>query len=350
MLLFGFVVFAIVFIYFLSISSPGAVPGQAEAEAVRAEAYYAYQENYWRYNESVSEYEFMLISDMDKMSKEGEKTWVGVMKGGVLVRDHDGAYQVQWKFEKKLKSAYNEAGRGMELSELTYFNGKLLTCDDRTGIIFEILVEETIVVPRFVFTTGDGNTDKGFKCEWMTVVHDKLFVGSIGKEFTTNGKIENLGSQWIKTIDTQGRVEHIFWREKYEELRKHLKVEYPAYMVHEAIMWEPRKKHWVVLPRRYSTEPYDEKLDEEKGTNIFLLASPDFKRIETGEIGKFDPLKGTSSFKFVPFREGEILQLKTIEAGDTVESYLSVVNLNTGKVLMEDIKVGDVKFEGVEFI
>lgn len=32
----------------------------------------------------------------------------------------------------------NEDGRGMELSDLAYFNGKLYSFDDRTGIVYAI--------------------------------------------------------------------------------------------------------------------------------------------------------------------------------------------------------------------
>jgi hypothetical protein len=36
--------------------------------------------------------------------------------------------------QKQLLGEYNEGGRGLELSELIHFDGRLLTCDDRTGI------------------------------------------------------------------------------------------------------------------------------------------------------------------------------------------------------------------------
>jgi len=234
---------------------------------------FLYQSNYLKYNISSTEYEFLIVSDMDKKSLgESGKEWVGKLKYGKLTRGLMGEYTVEWGEEVTLKTAYNEAGRGMELSELVYFDGKLLTCDDRTGLIFEILRDEKLVVPLYVLTNGNGRTDKGFKCEWMTVVNDKLFVGSIGKEFTNGETIVHFGAQWIKVIDRNGHIQNVNWRENYEALRKISGTEYPAYIVHEAIMWNPIKREWTILPRRFSKDPYDESTDEQRGTNVLFFS------------------------------------------------------------------------------
>ena len=76
----------------------------------------------------------------------------------------------------------------MELSDLVKYNGMLLTCDDRTGIVYEILEDggKYEAVARYILTDGDGDTTKGFKCEWGTVKDDKLYIGSFGKEYTNN--------------------------------------------------------------------------------------------------------------------------------------------------------------------
>ncbi len=72
----------------------------------------------------------------------------------------------------------------MELSELVVFNGHLYSCDDRTGIIYEILIEEKLAIPWVILPDGNGkNSGKGFKCEWMTVKDKKLYVGGLGKLF-----------------------------------------------------------------------------------------------------------------------------------------------------------------------
>jgi soluble calcium-activated nucleotidase 1 len=64
-----------------------------------------------------------------------------------------------------------------------------------------------------------------------------------------------------------------------------------------------------------SPEPYDDVLDEKRGNNKGFLLSEDFSKLETITIGPQDPELGFSSFKYVPFRENEIVVLKTKEIG-----------------------------------
>lgn len=54
----------------------------------------------------------------------------------------------------KLKTNFALKDRGMELSELVVFNGKLLTFDDRTGMVFEIINDKAI--PWLLLLDGDG--------------------------------------------------------------------------------------------------------------------------------------------------------------------------------------------------
>jgi soluble calcium-activated nucleotidase 1 len=110
----------------------------------------------------------------------------------------------------------------MELSELIVFNGKLYSCDDRTGIVYQIDVDKARAVPWVVLADGDGSSSsKGFKCEWMTVKDEKLFVGGLGKEWTTaKGELVNHDPQWVKVIGHLGDVSHVDWSGNYESIRK----------------------------------------------------------------------------------------------------------------------------------
>ena len=65
--------------------------------------------------------------------------------------------------ETQLQSALATGGRGMELSELVVFNGKLYSVDDRTGVVY--LVENNKVVPWVILSDGNGGETKGFKGE-----------------------------------------------------------------------------------------------------------------------------------------------------------------------------------------
>ena len=54
----------------------------------------------------------------------------------------------------RLTTSYSHKGRGMELSELVVFDGRLLTFDDRTGLVFEIINDKAI--PWVLLMDGDG--------------------------------------------------------------------------------------------------------------------------------------------------------------------------------------------------
>uniref|UniRef100_A0A914L7X8 Uncharacterized protein n=1 Tax=Meloidogyne incognita TaxID=6306 RepID=A0A914L7X8_MELIC len=60
----------------------------------------------------------------------------------------------------------------MELSALAVFDNYLVTVDDRTGIVYNL-------VPWVILNNGPGSS-KQFKGEWMTIKDDCLVVGSLG--------------------------------------------------------------------------------------------------------------------------------------------------------------------------
>lgn len=54
----------------------------------------------------------------------------------------------------------------------------------------------------------------------MTVKGDALWVGGLGKEWTTTtGVVQNLHPQWVKSIGHLGDVQHHNWVEQYNKLR-----------------------------------------------------------------------------------------------------------------------------------
>ena len=62
-------------------------------------------------------------------------TWGSFFKRGTLTLHADKTISVKWDKEVvSLTSHISEKGRGVELSELIVFNGKLYTIDDRSGI------------------------------------------------------------------------------------------------------------------------------------------------------------------------------------------------------------------------
>ena len=65
--------------------------------------------------------------------------------------------------------------------------------------MFEIRAGQ--LVPWLIMEDGPGTVAKGFKGEWMTVKDRKLYVGGLGKEWTTQEGVR-LGEGWVCCITT----------------------------------------------------------------------------------------------------------------------------------------------------
>lgn len=298
-------------------------------------------------------YKIALISDLDKESKSKQKanTWLSYLQTGnlTLSDDHSKVDVSMDKTPITLTSSLSQGGRGMELSELIVYNGRLYTVDDRTGIIY--FIKNNAVYPWVLLVDGNGTSQKGFKCEWATVKHGRLFVGGLGKEWTSlEGKVENTNPQWVKSIGPKGDVEHIDWKDVYNKIRQVSGYTFPGYIIHESGVWSDIHQKWFFLPRRASMESYDENEDERRATNILVSANENFSDVNFKYIGKKQLTKGYSSFKFIPGTNDQlIVALKSEEVSGTLASYVTVFSLE-GEILLPNMKVGDVKYEGIEFI
>lgn len=318
---------------------------------------------------SENEFSFAAVTDLDELSRlEGEKPrfFSKLLPGKLTFDKASNTYSVSFEELRQLESSHNEAGRGMELSELTLYQDRLLAFDDRTGSIFEVLSEsdtESIVVPRFVITEGEGDTDKGMKWEWATVKNGELFIGSMGKEYTRpDGTIKNKNNLWIAVVNTDGEVTRYDWSKQYDFVRSRLGASPPGYVIHEAVLWSEVLKKWIFFPRRISTETYDDVKDERMGSNKILLVDEDFTESQLVEVNfaEVDPLHGFSTTAFVPgTNERHVLAIRSVEedcvGGDEDKckqrSYMVVFDVLTGEVLMDEVQIDDaVKFEGVEFV
>jgi soluble calcium-activated nucleotidase 1 len=239
----------------------------------------------------------------------------------------------------------------MELSEIVTFNGRLLTFDDRTGIVFEI-INNKLVSPWVILSDANPITGKGFKSEWATVKNEHLYIGSMGKEWTNaGGAFESNNPMMVKVVTMNGEVKTQDWVNNYKAIRKSLDIEWPGYMIHESAAWSEANKKWFFLPRRCSKERYNETLDEVRGCNYLITADEFFQKIETVKIGELKPTRGFSSFKFLPgSHDSIIIALKTEELNGNTSTYVTVFDIK-GKILFEDFKIQTLfKYEGFEFI
>ena len=67
------------------------------------------------------------------------------------------------------------------------------------------------------------------KCEWMTVKDEHLYVGGLGKEWTTpDGTVLNFNPMFVKRISMTGEVEHLNWYDQYIKLRSRAGIEFPG--------------------------------------------------------------------------------------------------------------------------
>lgn len=317
---------------------------------------YPHQQSYHKYANGSSVYKFAVIADTDDSSKKvseknGKNVWVSNLILGTLTRDQiTGKYSVEFGDPIALKSSLSESGRGMELSELVYFNNMLLAFDDRTGIVFEIYVDKELAVPRYILMEGDGISDKGQKTEWATVKDGLLYAGSIGKEWTDNyGRILHYSPQWVKTISPEGTIKAHDWRRIFNKMRDTTGTNLPGYLLHEAVCFNPVNRLWYFMPRRESKESYNEFKDEERGTNLVVAMDEEFNVVSAKRYGEFNHKIGVSSCKFIPFRENEFVTIMTVEYRGEIKSYIRVMNLD-GDVLLPETEFASTKYEGVEFI
>lgn len=308
-----------------------------------------------RYDAQTCDYTLAIITDEDHASQveleDGQTAWQSTLRHDRLYREADPATgKARYRMEDipredggehQLISLIAEGGRGAEFSELALFGERLLTFDDRTGLVCEIRNQNQLV-PRHILMTGSGDEAfKGFKSEWATLKDDRLIIGSHGK---------NAQEEWVKVLDRHYRLESTDWHANYQRIREALNVGEQGYVTHEAAEWHPYRNCWIFFPRKISTTPFDESVDErERGGNTLIMASADFSEIETLEVGERVPERGVSSFKLIPGRTNECIGLKSVEIDDHTETWLFCFDLD-GNVLQEDTFIGHYKCEGVEIL
>lgn len=64
------------------------------------------------------------------------------------------------------------------------------------------------------------SSSPGFKAEWLAVKDEHLYVGGLGKEWTTTtGEVLNENPEWVKVVGCGGSVRHESWVSSYGALR-----------------------------------------------------------------------------------------------------------------------------------
>lgn len=94
---------------------------------------------------------------MNSKSSTEKHAWYSYLKKGYLsYSPSKKTVVVSWDHSDpiKLKTNFALKDRGMELSELVVFDGRLLSFDDRTGMIFDIINDNAI--PWLLLLDGSG--------------------------------------------------------------------------------------------------------------------------------------------------------------------------------------------------
>lgn len=69
----------------------------------------------------------------------------------------------------------------------------------------------------------------GFKAEWMAVKDKHLYIGGLGKEWTTTeGEFVNNNPEWVKVVGYQGDVRHENWVPTYHSLKAAVGIKSPG--------------------------------------------------------------------------------------------------------------------------
>eukprot|EP01088_Endostelium_zonatum_P000145 TRINITY_DN1022_c0_g1_i2.p2 TRINITY_DN1022_c0_g1~~TRINITY_DN1022_c0_g1_i2.p2 ORF type:complete len:136 (-),score=42.57 TRINITY_DN1022_c0_g1_i2:71-478(-) len=122
-----------------------------------------------------------------------------------------------------------------------------------------------------------------------------------------------------------------------------------GYLIHEAVRWNELERRWYFLPRRESKKMYNDVEDEKMGSNLVMSMDENFGDVRVGRVGPLVATHGFSTFQFVPWRDNEVVALKSEEDNGKTATYIMVMNLE-GKILMPEEYIGDKKYEGIEIM
>jgi soluble calcium-activated nucleotidase 1 len=342
-----------------------------------------------------AEFKLAMIADQDDASKvdsgeHGEtQYWLSKLAFSTL-KFSGGAYTLAMGDEATLKTTRGDkSGRGAEYSALELFDGKLLTMDDRTGNVDEIVAAPEGSAEKYAMQPlvnsegksvalylGDGTAAKGLKCEWSTIKDGKLVIGSTGKPRTDDDAVViHHGEMWTKTIDpstyTVSNVEGVA---AYNSLCAAAQVpgapnigeKSKGFMVHESGRWSDVHKHWFFAPRKLSRDTYDTVSEAYKCVNLMIAAPGELpaggpapeKETAFGATCAIQPylgmlpMRGCSDFMFVPgTNDCHVFMMRTEESHDgVINTFASVMDLQ-GKLLMVEQKLtADRKFEGCSWL
>mmetsp|Transcript_43170 Transcript_43170/g.120062 ORF Transcript_43170/g.120062 Transcript_43170/m.120062 type:complete len:242 (-) Transcript_43170:66-791(-) len=241
----------------------------------------------------------------------------------------------------------------MELSELVFFNRRLIAFCDSSGIAYKIDPATGRSVMRFIVADGNGDDPKPFKGEWATIKEDKIWLGSIGFEwYGADGEILHRHAEWVKLIDSRGGIRNLDWHPVYQTIRSATNTTLPGFLWHEAVEWEPLNRLWVMLPRFASTTTrYTPGIEHESTSDLLIVADESFMSIKVVRLQHHDPRFGFTSVRRLPGSHRLFMALRVQEEDGQHRTQAAIIDLD-GEFYMEPpyVEVGSRKYEGLAFL
>ncbi|OQV24596.1 putative Soluble calcium-activated nucleotidase 1 [Hypsibius exemplaris] len=316
---------------------------------------------------------FQLVADLDRRSAFGaqpdREVEFSYLKTGTLrAVSHGFVPYIAWDGAADAATGENfgdlitgpppknasRSSRGMELSDLVRFDGHLIACEDRTGIIYRI-ANGTAVPWITLRDEMSRRRNKGFKCEWSVVKDGHVYFGSHSasiKHPHPDGPTMWTGTRLIKKVSANGTIESVDWNHVYEALDDHLAIKLGGFMMQEAVLYSDIAQAWYFLPR---TIQYDNSTDDPvqdlSPCDFIVTATEDLTVFTTTAlVGPLDWRFGFSAARFVPgTNDSLILALRSFESEELFATKIVMFHLNGTIVLPEQIVVKGIKFEGLEF-
>uniref|UniRef100_A0A1I7UAC9 Apyrase n=1 Tax=Caenorhabditis tropicalis TaxID=1561998 RepID=A0A1I7UAC9_9PELO len=299
-----------------------------------------------------------IITDMDSKSKSTNNWYSTIQYGALALSQNRTTSFIHWMEKVNITSNFNFNQKSMEMSDLKIYRNRLLSVDDKIGVVYWL--RNGTAIPWVITSTGDGTKSTPFKGEWMTIRNNDLYLGSSGHEVVTaTGEYINDDEMYIRVISPNGAMVAEDWTARFVKLRRAVGIHFPGFMIHEAIHWSEVHKKWFFLPRYASKLPFNAATVYETGANMLLSTSDCFCDTKVVYIGKQDVHRGFSAFQFIPGTNDEIIvALKTSEVPANPEKPFENKIFNTwitifkidGTIILEDQALEDgVKYEGIEF-
>lgn len=100
-----------------------------------------------------------------------------------------------------------------------------------TNLIYQCYIVVLVLLLKYFLLTG-------FKAEWMAVKDEHLYIGGLGKEWTTTeGEFVNNNPEWVKVVGFRGDVQHENWVPKYKFLKSAAGIETPGWTVNLVLLF-----------------------------------------------------------------------------------------------------------------